>query len=262
MNILFFGDIVGKVGRRAFAAAMPALKKKYKADVVIANLENLAHGKGLTSGTLQEVLVTGLDIGTGGNHTFSKPEAEQIYGSEPNILVRPANYPVGIPGTGVKRFVITKYSVTIINLLGEHGMAFLPSESPFTWIERWLKEKHEPADATVLDFHAETTSEKVSMGWYLDGKVTAVIGTHTHVPTADVRVLPKGTGYITDVGMVGLRDSSLGLDKDIAIQRFLTGQKVQWEVPEKGLVAINAVLLRCKNGRTTAVEKIYQEITV
>lgn len=262
MNILFFGDIVGKPGRKAFIALAASLRAEYHADVVMANLENIAHGKGLTRSTLQELIDAGLDIGTGGNHTFSKPEALELYASEPNILTRPVNLPDVTVGTGEKMFEVSQKKVYVVNLLGEYGMHFEQPEGPFALMERILKKGLPEADAVIVDFHAETTSEKVAMGWYLDGKVGAVLGTHTHVPTADTRVLPKGTAYVTDIGMVGLRDSSLGVDKDLALQRFLTGQKVTFDIPDHGSVAVNAVLLTFADGRATAIERIYREITV
>lgn len=262
MKILFFGDIVGKPGRKAVTAVLPHLRQEFQPDVVMANAENIAHGKGITRNTLQDLIDAGVDIATGGNHSFSKPDVVEILASEPNILTRPINFPNVTVGRGEKMFEISQKKVYVINLLGEWGMHIDRLENPFTVMERLLKKGLPDADAIIVDFHAETTSEKVMMGWYLDGRVSAVLGTHTHVPTADHRILPKSTAYITDIGMVGLRDSSLGVDKDLSLQRFLTGTKVAFEIPEHGIVAVNAVLITIENGQATAIERIYREITI
>lgn len=261
MNILFIGDIVGKPGRRAVAQLLPTLKHELGVEFVIANVENAAHGKGITSSTLQELLDAGVDAGTGGNHTFSKPEAKELHSAENNVLVRPMNLPAGTPGVGQKTFTVGQKTVMVVNFIGEFGMHLEGLENPFITVQEWWK--HQPqADTIIVDFHAEATSEKVNLGWYLDGKVAAVLGTHTHVPTADARVLPKGTGYITDVGMVGLYNSSLGVDKDLALQRFLTGQKAQNEIPEHGEVIFNAILLELEGNTCAKIEPIVRIITV
>ena len=261
VNILFFGDIVGRPGRQALAQELPKLRQLYKADVVLAQMENLAHGKGVTKSTLLEVIDAGVDIGTGGNHTFSKPEVHEILAAEPNIMVRPANMDPLLPGQGKKTFQVGQNSVVVINLLGEFGMPFAPVESPFTAALR-LVETVKPTDTVIVDFHAEATSEKAAMGWLLDGRVSLIVGTHTHVPTADERILPKGTGFITDLGMVGLRDSSLGVDKDMALQRFLTGKKVNFDIPEHGPVVISGLAVTITKGRTTELKRFTHTTTV
>ncbi len=261
VKILFIGDIVGKPGRRAVAAVLLQLRKEFNLDLVIANVENLAHGKGITSSTLQEIIDAGVNIATGGDHIFSKPEAEELFRHEPNILVRPMNLPAGTPGQGAKTFQVGQKKVTVVNLLGQFGMTAAPVDSPFSVMQEWLASAP-PSDITIVDLHAEATSEKVNMGWYLDGKVSAILGTHTHVMTADNRVLPSGTGYISDVGMTGLRDSSLGIDKDFTVQRFLTGQHIVHEIPEHGLAMINAVLIETKDGRCMSIERVYREVNV
>lgn len=261
MRLLFLGDVVGKPGRRAVAALLPDLRRELAVDLVIANTENAAHGKGLTSSTWAELRQAGVDVSTGGNHTFSKPEAAVVHGQSDEPLVRPLNL-AGAPGQGEKTFQVGQKSVTVVNLLGQFGMNLPDVENPFITIQRWWQE-HRPANVIIVDVHAEATSEKINLGWYLDGKVTAVIGTHTHVATADARVLPNGTGYITDVGMVGLRDSSLGVDKDLALQRFLTGQAAPNEIPETGLVGFNAVLFESTgDGHCATFERLYREYTV
>jgi metallophosphoesterase (TIGR00282 family) len=262
MKILFFGDIVGKVGRKALQAMLPQLRKQYKADIVLANVENLAHGKSITRTTLQEVLDAGVDIGTGGDHILAKPEAEEMFKEETWPIVRPWNMAEDAPGQGEKTFQVGQKKVTVINLLGEFGMNFQPVESPFHVMERWLKAPHEPTDAIIVDLHAEATSEKVNMGWLLDGHVALVVGTHTHVPTADARILPKGTGYITDLGMVGLRDGSLGVDKDQALERFRSGGRTPFDIPENGLVGISGIVATIQNNKTTHIEHIYHEVTI
>lgn len=262
MKVLFFGDIVGKPGRKAIAAVLPQLKEEVQPDIVIANVENIAHGKGITASTLAELTTAGIQIGTGGDHTFSKPEIIGLLQDEKIKLVRPANFPEAPAGVGQKTFQVSGKTIHVINLLGQFGMVRPIVESPFEAIQRLMKGPLPAADAILVDLHAEATSEKVAMGWYLDGKVSAVLGTHTHVPTADPRILPNGTAYVTDVGMVGLRDSSLGVDKDMAIQRFLTGTKVAFEIPEHGPVSVNAVLITIAEGTATAIERIYREIEV
>ncbi len=261
MKILFIGDIVGKPGRKAVAQLLPNLKKELGVEFVIANVENAAHGKGITSSTLKELVDAGIDAGTGGNHTFSKPEASELHAAKNTILVRPMNLATGTPGVGQKTFKVGQKTVMVVNFIGEFGMNLTGVENPFTTVQTWYKQQPK-ADAIIVDIHAEATSEKVGFGWYLDGKVSAVLGTHTHVPTADARILPQGTGYITDVGMVGLRDSSLGVDKDMALQRFLTGQKAPNEIPDHGLVSFNGVLLDIENNVCSRIEPIVRTITV
>lgn len=261
MKILFIGDIVGKPGRKAVSQLLPDLKKELGVEFVIANVENAAHGKGITASTLQELIDAGIDAGTGGNHTFSKPEANELYAVKNNILVRPMNAPAGTPGVGQKTFKVGQKTVMVVNFMGEFGMNLEGVENPFIAVQAWWNSKP-AADVIIVDIHAEATSEKVGFGWYLDGKVGAVLGTHTHIPTADARILPKGAGYITDVGMVGLRDSSLGVDKDLALQRFLTGQKAPNEIPDHGLVVFNAVLLELDGNSCTRIEPIVRLATV
>ncbi len=261
MNILFFGDIMGKPGRRALAQALPALRREYSADVVIANTENLAHGKGVTMSTIKELVDMGVDIGTGGNHSFAKPESLDVYAQEPNILVRPENLPGQLPGQGRKVFTVSQKKLLVINLLGQRGM--MPDVlNPFPIADDLLRDIPDDLDGIVVDFHAEATSEKVNMGWHLDGRASLVVGTHTHVPTADERILPGGTAYITDLGMVGLRDSSLGINKDITLQRFLTGAKGTFDIADHGLVAINGIAVSITDRRATTITRIYREITI
>ncbi|MFA6588687.1 MAG: TIGR00282 family metallophosphoesterase [Patescibacteria group bacterium] len=240
MNILFIGDIVGKPGRLAVAKVLPKLKKLKKIDLVIANVENLAHGKGLTKKTWAEMQNAGIDFGTGGNHTFSKTDANALLADENSNLIRPANYEEGLPGVGAKIIVVKKRKVLIINLSGQSFM-IQEATSPFTAADLLLTKFK--ADLIIVDMHAEATSEKVALGWHLDGRVVAVIGTHTHVPTADARLLPNGTAYITDVGMTGLRDGIIGVDKAAIMPRFLSGDKKPHEIAEHGPVIFNSILI-------------------
>ena len=260
MKILFIGDIVGKPGRRAVSALLPQLRRELGIDFVIANVENAAHGKGITSSTWKELQGAGVDVGTGGNHTFSKPEALELYADPTQPLVRPLNM-TGRPGDGQKTFHVGQKTVMVVNFIGEYGIGMDNVHNPFAALEQWNKH-HEPADTIIVDFHAEATSEKINAGWYFDGKVAAVLGTHTHVTTADDRVLPHGTGYITDVGMVGLKDSSLGVDKDMTLQRFLTGRRAPNDIPEHGLVQLNAVLLTIDGNHCNKIERISREVTI
>lgn len=262
MKILFIGDIVGKPGRKAVVALLPKLRQEYAIDVVVANVENLAHGKGITASTWQEMRTVGVDIGTGGNHTFSKPQAAELYSDQSQPLVRPFNLPPETAGQGSKVFTVSQKKVLVINLFGQHCMSFDPVDSPFQAMEALLKKGLPAADVSMVDIHAEATSEKVCLGWFLDGKVGLVMGTHTHVPTADLRILPGGTAYVTDVGMVGLRDSSLGVDKDAAIQRFLNGTKAPNEITDHGLVTFNSVLVEIRNGQAVAAQRIDREVEV
>lgn len=260
MRVLFIGDIVGKPARAAVTQLLPGLRRELSVDFVIANVENAAHGKGITSSTWNELRAAGVNVGTGGNHTFSKPEAKELLADTAEPLIRPINM-TGMPGMGQKTFQVGQEKLLVVNCLGEFGMKLEDVEHPFPALQQWWNNRPK-ADTIIVDFHAEATSEKVNAGWYLNGKVAAVLGTHTHVPTADARILPLGTGYITDVGMVGLRDSSLGVDKDLTLQRFLTGQKAPNEIPEHGEVQFSAVLLELEKNTCTKIEQVSRTVTV
>ncbi|MFH0774782.1 MAG: TIGR00282 family metallophosphoesterase [bacterium] len=219
MRALFIGDVIGKKGRRLVSAITPALRKEKQIDLVIANGENAAGGFGLTKKTADELLSGGVDLLTGGNHTFTKKEVYEIIEEYP--IIRPANYPPSVPGRGY----IIKNGLCMISLCGRTFME--PLDCPFRTADSIINEVSEKTKVIIVDIHAEATSEKVALGWYLDGRVSAIIGTHTHIPTADARLLPKGTAYITDVGMVGARDSVIGMNKATILKRFLT------QIPER-----------------------------
>lgn len=271
MTLLFFGDIVGKIGRRAIKKILPVWKKKYKPDFIIANGENLAHGVGMTEKTVRDIFEAGVDFLTGGNHTFDRKSDfhiwdELLFGSK---MIRPANMS-GL-GEGIKTINVKKNELTIVNLIGR---VFLTEEyeDPFETIDKLLSIKGEFSAVShnvshglaFVDFHAEATSEKNAMGWYLDGKVSAVIGTHTHIPTCDAKILPKGTAYITDVGMVGAKDSVLGENKDVIIESFLKGTGFKHQIVERGEAIVSAVLIKIdtKTGKAKSIKRLEEIIEV
>ena len=243
-RILFIGDVIGRPGRVALSIILPDLKELYKPQLTIANGENLAGGLGITQGTADELFSYGVDLITTGNHIWDKKEILEYIDSEERIL-RPANYPQGVPGRGYAVFDIhtessIQHRVAVFNLSGRIFMA--PLDDPFTAATNILPKLHEEANIVILDFHAEATSEKIAMGWYLDGKVSAVIGTHTHVQTADETILPNGTAYITDAGMTGPINSVIGMKTESVIKKFLTQMPVRFDVA-KGDVVVSGVII-------------------
>ena len=254
MRILFIGDIVGKPGREAVKRFLKPLQEEYKIDVTIANAENAAAGKGLTKEVAEELFKYGIQFLTMGNHVWDQREIMNFIDHEPR-LIRPANYPVGAPGQGYGFIRTMGKKIGVLNL---SGRIFLPPlEDPFSGAIRWINQIKQETPIILLDFHAEATSEKVALGWFLDGKVSAVVGTHTHIQTADARVLPQGTAYITDVGMTGPRDSVLGVKKEIIINRFLTQLPAKFELAS-GPIQINAVILDIdeESGKARQIEAI------
>lgn len=239
MRILMIGDIVGTIGRKTVSIYLPKLIQMFSPDVIIANGENAApNGRGIIRSAIRELFDLGVNCITLGNHTWGQSEVFDFIDDEPYV-VRPANFPEGTPGKGYSTFSTQAGRLTVINLMGRAYMASI--DCPFRTVDQILKEI--PASSYILvDFHAETTSEKQALAWYLDGRVSAVIGTHTHVQTADERVLPKGTGYLTDVGMVGAYDGVIGMEKSAVIKRFLTQLPVRFEVA-KGRQQFHAVLI-------------------
>ena len=255
MNILFVGDILGRPGRELIRKGLRALVDRYGLDLVIANAENSAAGFGVTKEIGDTLLEWGVDVMTSGNHIWDKKEAIHYIASEPRLL-RPANYPAGVPGRGT--YVAQTgdgRAVGVINVMGRVFM--LNIDDPFAVVLREIEKIRHQTRVIIVDFHAEATSEKVAMGWYLDGKVTAVIGTHTHVQTADERVLPNGTAYVTDAGMTGPHDSIIGMDKEASLARFLTGMPSKFE-PATGNPRLNGMVIEAddKTGRATRITRI------
>ncbi len=249
MNILFIGDIVGRPGRQSAALWLPHLRKQYAVDLVVANGENAAGGLGITPAILRELLGMGIHVVTMGNHTWRKREFVKHIDVF-RTVVRPANYAEGVPGRGAAIYTLEDgRKAGVINLLGRVYME--PTACPFVAGARAAEELRQETPLVLVDMHAEATSEKVAMGWHLDGKCTAVLGTHTHVQTADERVLPGGTAYITDVGMTGPRDSVIGVEREPVLHRFLTGMPVEFKVA-KGVSAFSGVVVEADDATGTA----------
>jgi metallophosphoesterase (TIGR00282 family) len=253
VRLLFVGDVVGSPGRRALDALLPGLRERHAPDFVVVNGENAAGGVGITERIARGILELGVDAITLGNHAFRHTDVYEYLDREPRI-VRPANYPRADPGRGHTVVERDGVRLGVVNLA---GTVFLdPWRSPFPEADAILAELRDGTDHVLVDFHAEATSEKVAMGWYLDGRVTACVGTHTHVPTADARVLPGGTAYVTDVGMTGPRDGVIGVQRDQAIKRFLTQTPVKFETAG-GDSWLNAVLIDAGDeGRARSIEQL------
>jgi metallophosphoesterase (TIGR00282 family) len=253
VKLLFVGDIVGSPGRHAVESLLPGLQERHEPDFVVVNGENSAGGLGITKKIALALYRSGVDAITLGNHAYRHSEVYEFLDQDDRI-VRPANYPKGNPGRG--HTVVEKDGVrlAVVNL---SGTVFLDAaRSPFAEVDAILAELKGKADHVLVDFHAEATSEKVAMGWYLDGRVMACVGTHTHVPTADARVLPGGTAYITDVGMTGPRGGVIGVQKELAVRRFTTMMPVKFETATDD-PWLNAVLIEADdNGRATSIEQV------
>jgi metallophosphoesterase (TIGR00282 family) len=231
VRVLFIGDVVGSMGREAITEYLPRLKQKYRPQVTIVNGENAASGRGITEKIYKKFLQDGVDVVTMGNHTWDNRDIFEFIDREKKI-VRPANFPEGTPGKGMVFIKVNQLELAVINLQARSFMTDL--DDPFRKIEELVAEARKRTSIIFLDFHGETTSEKQAMGWFLDGKVSAVVGTHTHVQTNDARILPKGTAYLTDVGMTGPYDGILGMKKEPVIEKFLTALPKRFEVVEKG----------------------------
>jgi metallophosphoesterase (TIGR00282 family) len=260
IRILFIADIVGKPGRKMVKKILPKLKKEEGIDFVVANGENMTSGHGMTKGCMDDLLEAGIDFFTSGNHIWKKPEFFTELKKKSTPVVRPANYPEDSPGTGYK-IVKTKFGkVLIINLLGREGIN-ANVESPFKTIDDILKKTKGKYDLSLVDFHAEVTSEKVAFGLYVDGRVNIAIGTHTHVPTADNRILKKGTAYISDAGMTGPIESVLGVKTDIIIELFTTGIPQKFYNETKGPCVFNSALVEIeKNGKVISIKRIDKKV--
>ena len=255
VRILFIGDIVGKAGRKALLTLLGGLVEREEIDLTIANGENAAGGIGITPAIAREILGKGVNVITSGNHIWAKKEIIQFLDGEERIL-RPANYPDGAPGKGSSIFTTRRgEKVGVVNLEGRVFMKNL--DCPFASAEKELMELNRETDCTVVDFHAEATSEKMALGWFLDGRASAVLGTHTHIQTSDERVLPSGTAYITDVGMTGSIASVIGIKKTVAIERFLTQMPRKFDVASKE-VELQGVILEINpnNGKSESIRRL------
>lgn len=254
MKVLFIGDITARPGRETLEALLPALRREYAPQLVIANAENAAHGLGLTPKITDQLLGLGVDLLTGGNHIFDKKDIIDYLPTQPRLL-RAANYPGDVPGYSYYLGEVAGANVFVATLVGRTFMS--PLECPFRCFDQLIEEHASQAPVRIIDFHAEATSEKTAFGLYVDGRAGAVIGTHTHVQTADERILPSGTAYITDVGMTGPHDGVIGVRADLIIQRFLIGIPIRFE-PAEGNPMLHAVLVDIdgSTGKARSIERI------
>ncbi|MBS4211808.1 MULTISPECIES: TIGR00282 family metallophosphoesterase [Neobacillus] len=255
MNILFIGDVVGSPGRDMVKEYLPRLKEKYRPQITIINGENAAGGKGITEKIYRQFLEQGAQAVTLGNHAWDNREIFEFI-DQAKYLVRPANFPKNTPGKGIIFLKINSFEVAVINLQGRTFMN--PIDCPFQKADELVALARTRTPFIFVDFHAEVTSEKQAMGWYLDGRVSAVVGTHTHVQTADNRILPGGTAYLTDVGMTGPYDGILGVEREAVLKRFLTSLPVRFEVTTGGRNQLSAVhmVLDQKTGLAKKIEPI------
>ena len=257
MNILGIGDIIGKPGRKAVSVLLPGLRQQHGIDFVIANGENAAGGIGLTPETAQELFQSGVDVITSGNHIWAQKEILPCLDRADTPILRPANYPPGVPGRGYLTF---KKRIVVVNLIGR---VFIGNyDDPFRGMDKILADLPAEPRVIIVDFHAEATSEKVALGRYLDGRVSALLGTHTHVGTIDTAILPGGTAYVTDIGMTGPVESVIGDDIDSVLGRFLSQMPNRLSVGQ-GNVMFNGILVRIneKTGKATAIERISREVS-
>ncbi|MGC9048955.1 MAG: TIGR00282 family metallophosphoesterase [Patescibacteria group bacterium] len=288
MKVLFFGDIVGRIGRQAIIKILPGLKKEFKPDLVLANAENIAHGKGVTVDTLKELMNAGINYFTSGNHFWSKKEEVEKVLTQSLPIIRPANYSDKFSGMGYIILDIgvnqrlprldrrvkagsnrrESASILLINLIGRVFTKIEDFEvsCPFKKVDEILN-KFPEIKIKIIDFHAEATSEKTALGYYLDGRVSLVVGTHTHVQTADEQILANGTAYLSDLGMVGAKDSIIGIEKQPIIDHFLSDklyEPVEMEIPKKGIAIINGIFVEIdeKTGKATKIERIKRETII
>ncbi len=264
MKILFIGDIVGRIGRETVGKILPKLKKEKKIDLVIANAENSAHGSGITERIIEELEQYGVDCFTMGDHALRRKKQKGLYALK--NIVRPANFPPGAPGSGYTLFPVKNGNVLIINLIGRVFMK-ADYDCPFRKIDEILANVDLQEDnifAIIIDIHAEATSEKVALKHYVNSRVSAILGTHTHVQTADSQITKEGTAFITDVGMVGASDSSLGIDKDGVINSFKSQIRETHVIPKSGPSIFSAVLLNIdtKTRKTKKIQNIIQNIII
>jgi metallophosphoesterase (TIGR00282 family) len=254
MNILLIGDIVARCGRRAVREVLPDLMKKYQIDFIVANVENLTHGRGFSEGHIKDMQSLGIDFFTSGDHVWDIRESLPLLDDEDSPVVRPANYPPGVPGFGFREVTVGKTKVLIINLIGRVFFA-KDFDDPFRIAEEIIKKSK--AKVILVDFHAEATSEKNALAWHLDGKASAVVGTHTHIPSCDEKILPKKTAFITDIGMTGNFDSVIGVTPQSVLPAYLTQMPAKFEWGE-GKYIFNAVFVSVdeKSGHAKSIERI------
>jgi 2',3'-cyclic-nucleotide 2'-phosphodiesterase len=254
LTVICVGDVFGEPGRRAVQMLLPKLKKQHEADLAVVNVENSASGFGVTPLIARTFLEQGVDVMTSGNHIWDKKEIIEYIGKE-NLLLRPANYPPGTPGAGSIVIKAGPHKVAVLNLMGR---VFLPQlDCPFRKADEELERLRAETPIIVVDMHAEATSESQAMGWHLDGRVSVVVGTHRHVQTADERLLPKGTAYITDLGLTGPTDSVIGVEPELALARFLSGMPNRFE-PAKGPAMLQGAVIRIdpETGRGLSIERL------
>jgi 2',3'-cyclic-nucleotide 2'-phosphodiesterase len=254
MNVLMVGDVFGDAGRTAVARLLPRLRQEHAVDFCVVNVENAAGGFGVTPAMARQFLEQGADVMTSGNHIWDKKEIVEYIAKE-NLLLRPANFPVGTPGVGHVTIKAGPHRVAVLNLMGRVFMT--PIDCPFRKADEIVPELRRDTPIVLVDAHCEATSESIALGWYLDGRVSAVVGTHRHVQTADERVLPGGTAYITDLGMTGPTDGVIGVDRDLILQRFLSQMPVRFE-PAKGPAALHGVIIVIdpETGRASDIRRL------
>ncbi|MCB8505479.1 TIGR00282 family metallophosphoesterase [Enterococcus durans] len=255
MRVLFIGDVVGSMGREMITEYLPRLKKKFRPQVTIANGENAAAGRGITEKIYKKFLQDGVDVVTMGNHTWDNRDIFEFI-DQAKKMVRPANFPEGTPGQGIVFVKVNQLELAVINMQARSFMVDL--DDPFRKMNELIEEARKRTPIIFVDFHGETTSEKQAMGWFLDGKVSAVVGTHTHVQTNDARILPQGTAYLTDVGMTGPYDGILGMRREPVIEKFLTALPKRFEVVENGRGLLSGCLLEIDDvtGKAKTIELI------
>jgi 2',3'-cyclic-nucleotide 2'-phosphodiesterase len=262
-KILLIGDIMGRPGRHALAQVLPMWQKEHKIDVTVGNVENLAHGKGITLNTMAEMEELGFDAYTGGNHIFETGPHAQTAFDKYDKIVRPNNYVGDYPGSGYYRFAKNGQQYLVMNFSGK---VFMNNNdrwvinNPFFDFDALYSQQAQKGDIIIVDLHAEATSEKNAFAWYLDGRATVVYGTHTHIPTADTKILPKGTAFQTDLGMVGAKDSIIGVVPENSVNMFLEKAKLKIDLPESGPAIVNGLLVETDGNKVIKVERLQTEV--